>query len=303
MREIDISIIIPFYRDIDRLRVLLRSLRESFLAMSKKITIEIIVINDSPEFDSIALNSLKEQVKIENTHIYFLNNEYNIGVADSRNVGRSKACGRYLTFVDQDDFVEITYFTKIAEAIKTDSDIILMNSFHVWEEHDFKVKMFVIVPKISLSKLIRNPFILTPGMVYFKNKSFTLEFICYNREFPGSDDWGIYLRLLALSRPKIHYIEDVIFNYVTHDRNASGNRLMMVKSSYITLNNISINLNKHYIIRSIKKFLLSLEINMLYKRHDGIMLKLVGLANKLIMVDVNTVMHKLKKTYYSSRKF
>jgi len=98
---IDVSIIIPFYKNVDWLYEAINSIEE------KKITFEIIVINDgsSEEID------LKKVKNIKNMKIIYNKNQ---GAGKSRNEGIEIAKGKYVAFLDSDDvFSENKLFKQI----------------------------------------------------------------------------------------------------------------------------------------------------------------------------------------------
>ena len=98
MMNIDISVIIPVYAVEDYIEECLRSV------MSQSIkNIEIIVINDhSPDKSQKIINRLKK----EDERIRVIILKTNIGLGFVRNIGIDAARGRYVWFLDSDDFME-----------------------------------------------------------------------------------------------------------------------------------------------------------------------------------------------------
>ena len=111
-----ISIIVPTYNNANYLKKCLDSLVKQTLK-----DIEIIVINDGSTDDTI--NILKSyQKKYSNLKVI---NQENQGIAKSRNKGLEIARGEYISFVDSDDFVDLTMYEKLYQkALSNNFDIV-----------------------------------------------------------------------------------------------------------------------------------------------------------------------------------
>ena len=93
-----ISIIVPVYNSSQYLC----DCMESILNSSFK-DIEVICIDDCSDVDSI--NILREYAK-QDTRIRVFQNDSNMGAALTRNIGLRYANGKYIQFIDSDDFVD-----------------------------------------------------------------------------------------------------------------------------------------------------------------------------------------------------
>jgi len=295
------SIVIPFYKSAERLGVLIESLIQSYNASSIKKVVQIIIVNDSPDYyiDAAILNNLISDCPHQ-IHIEFLSNDLNLGVAKSRNIGRTKATGEFLTFIDQDDFVSIDYFEVLFTTLSEKYDLFILNAYHFWEESNLKVPIFYIKPKFTLFNILRNCFILTPGLIVYKNDFLKMEFISYDNYYTGSDDWALYLKILNESYPRIRFINTKIFNYITHELNESGNRIKFIGSSLITISKFKS--KKHIIIQKIKKYFLSQEFKLLQiqkKCNERKKIHAVNpkLFNKLLGISLNNLIYIVFKNY------
>ena len=119
-----LSIILPIYNVEKYLSVCLDSLLKQNIDES---VYEIICVNDgSPdECEQIILNYQKEHGNI------LLINKENEGVSKARNVGLTTAKGRYIWFIDPDDFIRpncLKYILNILDAEKADVCNILYKS-------------------------------------------------------------------------------------------------------------------------------------------------------------------------------
>ena len=113
----DISVIIPLYNEAESLP----SLHEWIVRVMQEhqYTYEIIFINDgsTDESEKRILESIHSDPRIQ-YHSY-----PNGGVSIARNRGIELSKGKYLLFIDADDWIEEDYLEKITENLVTDADI------------------------------------------------------------------------------------------------------------------------------------------------------------------------------------
>jgi len=118
-----VSVIVPVYNTEKYLRRCLDSLVKQTLE-----DIEIIVIDDKSPDNSNEI--LKEYEKKYKNKIKVFHNKTNKGIGYNRNFGMSKASGKYIGFVDSDDWVNETMYEKMYDkAEKEKLDLVLCN-FH-----------------------------------------------------------------------------------------------------------------------------------------------------------------------------
>lgn len=109
-----VSVIVPVYNAEKYLRDCLKSLVNQTLD-----EIEIIAIDDASSDTS--LDILREYEKKYPTKIKVLSNKKNLGQGATRNIGVSHATGRYITFVDSDDYVSYDMYASLYEDAKKNS--------------------------------------------------------------------------------------------------------------------------------------------------------------------------------------
>ena len=126
-----ISVIIPVYNTVKYLKKCL----ESIVNQGFK-DLEIIIINDgSTDNSEEIINKFKEKYEIK----YY--SKDNTGVADTRNLGVKLAKGKYICFVDSDDYLELDLFSKLEEYIDKDIDIIKYKMQTVNEKKEITQKL------------------------------------------------------------------------------------------------------------------------------------------------------------------
>lgn len=117
----DASIIIPVYNAEKYLKKCL----ESVINQKTKYKYEIIVINDGSTDNSLNI------LKIYSNKIKIIDKP-NSGPGDSRNKGLELASGKYILFVDSDDYVSDNFVEKMLDTIiQNEADIVICDYYRV----------------------------------------------------------------------------------------------------------------------------------------------------------------------------
>lgn len=115
-----LSVIIPMYNVEKYINKCIQSVLDQTLE-----DIEIIIIDDGSKDKSY---SIALEYKKKYPEQIILLKQVNKGQASARNVGLSKARGKYIAFVDSDDFIDKEMYSKlVSEAEKFDLDIVQCN--------------------------------------------------------------------------------------------------------------------------------------------------------------------------------
>lgn len=116
-----ISVIIPAYNAEKSIIKCLNSLQNNTYK-----NLEILVINDG------SLDKTQEVVEscMSDERIVLINKE-NGGVSSARNTGLDVAKGKYITFVDSDDYVSPDYIAHLYEKMTEDVDLVTCRFFYV----------------------------------------------------------------------------------------------------------------------------------------------------------------------------
>lgn len=116
--EVDLSIVIPVY---NAEKFLCKCL-DSIVNQETSFSYEVICVNDGSTDNS--LNILNRYAE-ENSDIVRVVDQPNGGISSARNKGIELARGRFVGFIDNDDFVEPNYIQLcMTRATATDSDIV-----------------------------------------------------------------------------------------------------------------------------------------------------------------------------------
>lgn len=248
-----VSIIVPVYNVYEYLRKCLDSLVNQTYQ-----NIEIIVVNDGTKDNSqdIIDEYKKKYSKIIKSYI-----KENGGLASARNFGVDKATGKYIMFVDSDDYIDTRMVEKLVKtANEKNSDIVVSNFYRVEDNNAIENKTFNII-----SDSIYKNYILNCSGACWQLIKREL-FIKYNLRFLEKhfyEDIAV-IPALGMYAKKIDYIDDYLYYYVIR----SGSIMNQVKykksfedifDSLDTLKNRFIDNNKYELYKD--------EIEYIYIEH------------------------------------
>jgi len=122
-----ISIIVPIYNVEKYLRMCLDSIEQQTYS-----NIEVLLINDgSPD----ASGEICQEYVARDSRFHYFEKE-NGGLSDARNYGIERSNGKYITFVDSDDWLGLTYVEDLYQAaIRNDADTVVSH-FTIYNESD-----------------------------------------------------------------------------------------------------------------------------------------------------------------------
>lgn len=164
---VDISIVVPIYNASKSLNKCI----DSLINQTKK-EIEIILVNDGSTDDS---EKIIKQYKDERIK-YFKNK--NQGIGKTRNFGIKKSIGKYIMFVDSDDYLDKNACKIMYEkAIKDKLDIVVCDYYNVLNK---KVKQKVEIESFNNTSLKENPSLLLKINLAPWNKIYSKKMITKN---------------------------------------------------------------------------------------------------------------------------
>lgn len=209
-----VSVIVPVYNVEKYLRKCLDSLVHQTLD-----DIEILVINDGSPDQSQAIIEEYES-SYPNLKGYV---KPNGGLADARNFGLQYATGKYIGFIDSDDYVEIDMYEKLFEkAEKEQADLVVCDLEYVWEdgskepmrmsglnkiEGKSERSALFTSPLFAWNKLYRREFLLKSGLKYSVGKWY--------------EDIPVTVPLFALAN-RVTYVPEVMIHYLQRGTSIMG---------------------------------------------------------------------------------
>lgn len=222
MREYDkISIIIPVYNVEDYIERTLIS-----LVNQPNDNLEIIIVNDgsTDNTQKIVKNILQSSNKD-----YIIINQKNRGVSAARNAGIEKSTGKYLYFLDGDDFVGNNFFENKIRKIEEDNLDALFCGYDIVNEKDKIISFYednyshvkkLISGKKAVYKILRNKINVRIGNIIFKKNIITNNDIRFSESINYGEDQEFNMMAL-MECDRIKFIDDTKMYYLKRKNSAT----------------------------------------------------------------------------------
>ena len=224
-KQVEVSVIIPFYHGNTYMKALLRNLQSNAEHLEGK-HIEAVIINDSPECEVIINREWCPDVFVR-----VICNERNLGIHQSRVCGIRLASGIYILMLDQDDSIMDNAIASQLAKIG-DADIIVANGKDENPNHPGIIYGSLRHQKALLKRM--NYFaigtqIVSPGQCLIKKTVIPKEWMEHTVDVNGADDLLLWLLLLT---PSLHWQlnPEVLYCHRDTGKNVSGDLEQMEES-------------------------------------------------------------------------
>ncbi len=128
-----VSVIVPFFNAEGTIAKCLYS-----ILANKKVSMEIICVNDGSLDNG---QKVVEQIRKRHLNIKLFSHKSNKGLFQARLTGITMARGKYIGFVDSDDYVSSSFFTQLYQkAVESDADIVAGRIMNVSSEDVFYIQ-------------------------------------------------------------------------------------------------------------------------------------------------------------------
>lgn len=212
-----LSIIVPVYNGEKYLERCIKTILDQSYT-----NIEIILIDDDSSDTS---RKICEEFSLKDPRIKFFHNEKNMGIYGTRNKGISLASGEYITFVDDDDYIEKTMYQKMMQQFYKNErlDLVLCNFINISEHGEIigrskekggeynKEK----IKEKFIYRLIGNQEISCAVWRCIFKKDKIVE---NNMKFKSSrvkDDMCFFLEYI-LNCKELYCVDECLYNYITY---------------------------------------------------------------------------------------
>lgn len=228
-----ISIIIPCYNVEKYISKCIKSIIEQTYS-----NLEIILVDDYSTDNTYEI--LKEHSKKDN-RIKLLKNIENNGAAYSRNKGLSVATGKYISFIDSDDYIDKIFYEKMLDKIiKNNADISICDIKTVYENNNQTIiNKCYDGDKFDSISILKSGFVASSGNKLFKKE------IIEKYKYPEgiiNEDIPVIVPAI-LETDKIEYVDNVYYYYFQRNTSVqnskfSSKKFDVVKSLDLTLERI-----------------------------------------------------------------
>ncbi len=210
-----LSIIVPVYNTEKYLEECLNSLIQQNIPENEY---EMIFINDGSTDSSL---EILEKYPFEHQNIQIIDQE-NQGISAARNKGIQLASGKYIWFVDSDDFIQKNILKDVREVLeKTRADKLIVGRYAFKNNLEDREKVLYEKGKVPINQYAEEVYVTS---TLIKRKFLVKNNLCFNSE-------------LFIS-------EDVIFNLNCNRNSPKIYRLMNNACYFYRMNSGSISVNK-----------------------------------------------------------
>lgn len=216
-----VSIIIPCFNSESYIAECIESVIEQDYE-----NIEVIVVDDGSTDNSAEIIS-----KYKDVSLY---KQENSGACVARNYGLSKSNGKYIKFLDSDDFLEIGVIKKqVEQAEDLDNNTIVYGDYYLLRGRKKKIQNTFLNKSEQTALLIVND-ILTATPLHRKWMLEKVE--GFDERFKNGQEWNLHVRLSSEGFI-FHHINLPIYNYRVH---SSAHRISNKENSIIDKINYNI---------------------------------------------------------------
>ncbi len=198
-----LSIIIPIYNAEKYLSKCLDS-----IILKNSLDVEYILIDDGSKDNSSDI--YKNYSSYDNVKIIKNSNH---GVSYTRNMGIKKANGKFIMFVDSDDYVIDDWFNGIKDFLTEENDVVLFSKNFTNNQYT-KAQLQKACLGFTNSEL-KNCYIMPPWSKIYRRKFLLDNNIYFNTRLINGEDMLFNFRVLSLSKN----IKTVDYSYYYYQKN------------------------------------------------------------------------------------
>ena len=242
-----VSIIVPMYNA----EKFIGKTIESVLAQTYQ-NWEMLIMNDVSTDNSLAIVSMyakkDERIKIVNT-------EKNVGVVKGRNFLIDLASGKYIAFLDADDYWHNEKLEKQIKFMKEKNASISCTEYTRVKENEEKINDVIIKEEISYNDMLKNNYLGCLTVMYDAEKIGKR----YFKELEKNEDYVLWLEIVK-DVNTIYGLKENLAYYRVLDNSRSSNKVKTAKVRWEIYRKIeklsllkSIYYFLHYAIRAVLK--------------------------------------------------
>lgn len=223
----DVSVIVPFYKGNKYINNIFGMVRDN-AANADGITVEVVVVNDSPEIEIKYNKELIDGYKLN-----IVQHKKNMGIQQARITGVNTAQGKYVLMLDQDD--EIASNTiKTQFALIGNNAAVLSNGY---SESNDGIKTKLYKDRKQMTAVNDFPYyfyfgnmIASPGLCLIQRDRIPSIWMSNPMKINGADDWLLWVLFLNEGN-KFALNDECLYTHKNDGRNTSNDEGKMLDSS------------------------------------------------------------------------
>lgn len=229
---IKVSIIVPVYNS----EVYLVKTMDSLVSQTLK-EIEIVIINDGSTDRSLEIIAGYRDQNPERIRIF---NKENGGQASARNLGIQMSRGKYIGFLDSDDYAEPSMFEKLYnEAIRSDADVTECGYHYIqWlNNQPIELTPYCVTRHYANQKDMFIDPLVSPWNKLYKGRLLKDSGV----DFPEGciyEDTAFYIKGIPYMKSQAYIDEKLIHHYFWEASTMNANRNKKVGDIFIVLDDI-----------------------------------------------------------------
>lgn len=236
--SVEVSIIMPTYNSSAYIDQTIRSvLDQSFPKW------ELIIVDDGSQDETPGILA---EYSSRNGRIKTIFNKQNMGPALSRNAGIRESTGRYITFLDSDDFWEKDFLSEMYRFIVQNNYVFVFSSYNRVNENGEFIDTFNVPFKVSYKSLLKTCPISCLTAIYDSEKIGKL----YMPDIKKRQDYALWLDILKLVDFAYGY-QKPLASYRIRKGSVSNNKFRVVKyqwSIYRDHEKLSVLVSLYYLV-------------------------------------------------------
>ncbi|MGN0631951.1 MAG: glycosyltransferase family 2 protein [Ruminococcus sp.] len=211
---IDISVIVPAYNCQETIKNCL----DSILNQTIENRIEIVVVNDGSTDGTAQILSEYKDKHPDSVNVI---TQMNSGPAKARNNGILSASGKYIGFVDADDYIEPDMYELMLSRMADNTDLVVCGRYNIYED---VTKVYNSYGKFDGKAVDNTPALLSKISTYVWDKLFRKDVITDNCiMFPEDCHYAedyYFLQSYILCGGRVAVVEKPLYHYVLANNNS-----------------------------------------------------------------------------------
>lgn len=188
---------------------------------------EMIIVDDCSNDNSVAII---EEYCLKDSRIKLFRLDENLGSGKVRNICIEKASGRYLAFLDSDDYWAVDKLEKQISFMKANNFVFTYTQYFEFQSTTGQVKTLIKCPdKVTYSMILRDGGYLGCLTVVYDTNFFG------KRKMPEirkRQDWALWIKMLK-EIDCAHGILEPLAYYRTGNTSLSKNKIKLVKHNFM----------------------------------------------------------------------